>query len=274
MSKFKDIVPAPFLFSQSSLQDYTDCPRRFELRYIDQIQWPAIETAPVLENERRQIEGQIFHRMVQQYFIELPVEKITPFASSENLIRWWENFLAQRLDFPEYKIFTELSLSTPIGRHRLIAKFDLLAVKVGEHAVIYDWKTYRSKPKRNWILDRLQTKAYLSLILRTGQSVNNGASINPDQAEMVYWFSDYPDKPEVIKFDHFQFEQTWNNLENLVGEIDARQSFPMTENEKQCSYCVYRSYCERGISAGEEDNIDAIDQTIDIDFDQIQEIEF
>lgn len=274
MAKFKDIVPAPFLFSQSSLQDYTDCPRRFELRYIDQVLWPAVETAPVLENERRQIEGQIFHRMVQQYFIGLPVEKVTPFASSENLIRWWENFLAQQPEFPEHKIFTELTLSTPIGRHRLIAKFDLLAVKAGEHAVIYDWKTYRNKPKRNWMLDRLQTKVYLSLILRAGQSVNNGVTIKPDQAEMVYWFSEYPDSSETIKFDQLHFDPIWINLENRVSEIDARQSFPMTENEKQCSYCVYRSYCERGVSAGEGDDIDAVDPITDIDFDQIQEIEF
>ena len=31
----QSILPVNFTFSQSSLQDYTDCPRRFQLRYID-----------------------------------------------------------------------------------------------------------------------------------------------------------------------------------------------------------------------------------------------
>jgi len=34
-------LPAPFTFSQSSLQDYYDCPRRFELRYLSRLIWPA-----------------------------------------------------------------------------------------------------------------------------------------------------------------------------------------------------------------------------------------
>ncbi|MGC1378508.1 MAG: PD-(D/E)XK nuclease family protein, partial [Anaerolineales bacterium] len=59
-------IQNPFTFSQSSLQDYVDCARRFQLRYIEHLQWPAVETAPVLENERRQLEGQQFHRMAQQ----------------------------------------------------------------------------------------------------------------------------------------------------------------------------------------------------------------
>ena len=75
-------LPSGFAFSQSSLQDYSDCPRRFQLRYIEQLQWPAVETEPVLENERRQQEGQLFHRMVQQHLIGLPAEKLSQLAQS------------------------------------------------------------------------------------------------------------------------------------------------------------------------------------------------
>ncbi len=72
-----------FSFSQSSLQDYVDCPRRFQLRYIEHLAWPAIETEPLLENERRLREGQqLFHRMVQQHLIGLPVEKLTRMAGT------------------------------------------------------------------------------------------------------------------------------------------------------------------------------------------------
>ena len=78
----KSELPASFNFSQSSLQDYFDCPRRFQLRYIEHLIWPAVETEPVLENERRQQEGQLFHRMVQQHLVGLPVEKLTRLANS------------------------------------------------------------------------------------------------------------------------------------------------------------------------------------------------
>ena len=58
-------LPVPFTFSQSSLQDYRDCERRFYLRYIEQLAWPAVDSEPVLENERRKAAGEIFHRLVQ-----------------------------------------------------------------------------------------------------------------------------------------------------------------------------------------------------------------
>ncbi|NCT22292.1 PD-(D/E)XK nuclease family protein, partial [bacterium] len=65
----KSEIQSPFTFSQSSLQDYADCPRRFQLRYIEQLAWPAVETEPALENERRQQEGLLFHRLAQQHLI-------------------------------------------------------------------------------------------------------------------------------------------------------------------------------------------------------------
>src|SRR5512147_1473821 len=86
-------LPEGFLFSQSSLQDYADCPRRFQLRYIERLAWPAVESEPALENERRQQDGQLFHRMVQQQRVGLPVERLAPLANTPDLQRWWENYL-------------------------------------------------------------------------------------------------------------------------------------------------------------------------------------
>ena len=43
MPDLKSTLPAQFAFSQSSLQDYADCPRRFQLRYLDKLIYPAIE---------------------------------------------------------------------------------------------------------------------------------------------------------------------------------------------------------------------------------------
>ena len=79
--------------SQSSLQDYNDCPRRFELRYLKQLSYPAEEAEPALENEKHQQEGEYFHRLVQQHLIGIPAEQVSKLANTDNLQRWWENYL-------------------------------------------------------------------------------------------------------------------------------------------------------------------------------------
>jgi len=79
--------------SQSSLQDYNDCPRRFELRYLEQLAYPAIETEPALENEKHQQEGEYFHRLAQQHLIGIPAEQVAKFANTDNLQRWWDNYI-------------------------------------------------------------------------------------------------------------------------------------------------------------------------------------
>jgi hypothetical protein len=230
-----------------------------------------VESAPLLEKERRQIEGQIFHRMIQQYFIGLPEAKITLLASTSNLQRWWENFLSHRPGLTGDSKFTELTLSSRIGRHRMIAKYDMVAVKADSTVAIYDWKTYHKRPTRAWMAERTQTKVYLSLLHRSKDRFSNPGDL---AIEMMYWYAEYPDRPEIFVIHEAQACQTWGALEQLVDEIKARQSFPLTENEKLCSFCVYRSLCARGIHAGEVDDMESVPITEDIDLEQIQEIEF
>src|SRR5574339_634540 len=131
--------------SQSSLQDYMDCARRFKLRYLDRLSYPAVETEPALENEKHQQEGEYFHRLVQQQLIGIPAEQIARFANTPNLQRWWENFQSAK-DLNDLKkgtrLYPEATLSAPLGKYRLLAKYDLIAVRDGK-TIIYDWKTYR-----------------------------------------------------------------------------------------------------------------------------------
>jgi CRISPR/Cas system-associated exonuclease Cas4 (RecB family) len=268
-------LPSPFTFSQSSLQDYVDCPRRFQLHYIQQVKWPAIESASVAENERHQIEGQIFHRMIQQYYLGLPAEKIATIASTESLRRWWENFIAHGPKLDGFETMTELSMSARIGKHRIMAKYDLVASKDNHHAIVYDWKTYRKRPKRDFMADRLQTKVYFSLLHHSGGTTGRLSRTNHEKVEMVYWFAEFPSSPEVFTSPVDQSSQTWQSLEQIVNEIDSRQSFPLAEEEKFCSLCIYRSFCDRGIRAGEDLlEVDTTQATGDIDLEQIQEIEF
>jgi len=271
-------LPSDFAFSQSSLQDFSDCPRRFQLRYIEQLQWPAVETEPMLENERRQKEGQLFHRLVQQHLIGLPTEKLARLANTPDLSRWWENYL-NSTDLRGLKdvggLYTELTLSAPVGTYRLLAKYDLIAVKLGERAFIYDWKTYHKRPRDEWMAARLQTRVYRAMLVRAGAHLNGGNSFHPEQIEMIYWYSNYPSKPARFPYNTAQHTRDWDALAGLINEISNHRHFPLTEDEKKCAYCPYRSYCNRGGKAGTIDEMAETEMTsIDINFEQIAEIEF
>jgi len=268
-------LPSGFAFSQSSLQDYSDCPRRFQLRYIDQMQWPAIETEPVLENERRQLEGQLFHRMVQQQLIGLPAEKLARMANTTDLSRWWGNYLGYNFELSGYAQHTELTLAAPVGTYRLLAKYDLIAVKAEERVFIYDWKTYHKRPRDEWMAARLQTRVYRALLVQAGAYLNGGNPFPPEQIEMIYWYADYPTEPARFPYNAAQHKRGWDALIDLTNEIGNHRHFPLTEDEKKCVYCPFRSYCNRGEKAGSMDKMAETEMTgNDINFEQIAEIEF
>jgi CRISPR/Cas system-associated exonuclease Cas4 (RecB family) len=267
-------LPPGFTFSQSSLQDYADCPRRFMLRYIEQLKWPAMESEPALENERRQQEGQLFHRMVQQHRIGLPADKLTPLASSLDLRRWWENYLSHPInDITGYTQSIEVTLSAPVGTCRLLAKYDLVAAHDGK-AVIYDWKTSVKRPRDEWMAARMQTRVYRALLVQAGAHLNGGKPFEPEQVEMVYWYADFPSEPTRFPYNAAQYKRDWDGLTGIIGEIANHRVFPLTEEEKKCAYCPYRSYCNRGVEAGTGEELETESAEAQINFEQIAEIEF
>jgi CRISPR/Cas system-associated exonuclease Cas4 (RecB family) len=271
-------LPTPFTFSQSSLQDYMDCPRRFQLRYIDRLAWPAVESEPALENERRQQDGQFFHRLVQQYFIGLPAEKISRLANTAELSKWWGNFqqslpsLIGGKDQTDQSHWTELTLSTAIGAHRLLAKYDLLVVRAGK-AIIFDWKTYHKRTRNEFLAARMQTRVYRHLLATAGSHLNNGAPFQPEQIEMIYWFAEFPNEPARFPYDAAQSKRDKDSLEKIIAEIQTATDFPLTADDAPCRFCAYRSYCKRDVAAG--DWKDAEDEGVfTINFEDVDEIAF
>jgi len=265
--------------SQSSLQDYVECAQRFKLRYLDRLSYPAAETEPTLENEKHQQEGEYFHRLVQQHLIGIPAEQIAKFANTPNLQRWWENFqnstdLTSLRDLSS--LYPEATLSAPLGKYRLLAKYDLIAVQDG-NAVIYDWKTYRKRPRNEWLSARMQTRVYRALLVQAGAHLNNGKPFEPEQIEMIYWFADFPEEPARFTYTSAQFQRDWDTLLKLSDEVASASSYPLTEDRQKCLFCTYRSYCERGIRAGDMEQAEAereAEELFDVNFEQIGEIAF
>jgi hypothetical protein len=268
-------LPPGFAFSQSSLQDYSDCPLRFRLRYIERLQWPAVETEPALENERRQKEGQLFHRLVQQQLIGIPSEKLTLQASSPDLHRWWENYCTHPSAPTGFAHYPELTLSAPLGdRFRLLAKYDLVSMQPGKAGIIHDWKTYAKRPRDERMAARWQTRIYQALLVQAGSHLNGGISLDPEQVSMTYWYADFPTDPARFSYSTPKFKRDWEALVNLTAEISKANEFTRTVDEKKCAYCLYRSYCERGISAGMEEDLESEQPEPEVNLEQIQEIAF
>lgn len=270
--------------NQSSLQDYQDCPRRFELRYLQRLAYPAIETEPAIENEKHRNEGEYFHRLAQQRLIGIPKERVGKFANTENLRRWWENFINDK-DLTGLinlsSLYPEVALSVPLGKFRLAAKYDLIAIEK-KRAVIFDWKTYRKRPKNEWLHVRWQTRVYRALLVQAGAHLNGGASFAPEQIEMVYWFADFPAEPAKFPYKADQHKRDWDALIRIADEIanaltSPGAGFPKTDEVSKCGFCPYRSYCNRGVRAGDAADAELeteAEELFDVNFEQIGEIAF
>ncbi len=281
-------IPDGFTFSQSSLQDFVDCRRRFQLRYLKRLAWPAVESEPVLEAELHLQQGAIFHRLVQQHLVGVPGDRLEGMATGDELARWWANYLEFHQSLSgsgelSGRSYPEVLLAAPLGGYRLGAKYDLVVILPDGRARIYDWKTGprggRKRQSRRWLAERLQTRLYPYLLVRAGASLNAGQGLQPESVEMVYWFAGRPGEPERFTYNLQAYQEDEAYLVDLIETIQrlGEGEFPLTSQIRRCAYCVYRSLCERGARAGdlEDAEFDFEDaDNLDVDFEQIGEIEY
>ncbi len=274
-------LPDDFQFSQSSLQDFVDCPRRFYLKYIRQLRYPAPESAPLRAFEASMERGAQFHHLIHQHQIGIPTEALAETIPDDVTEVWWNNYLNNALaDLPARR-FPEITLSAPLAGRRLVAKYDLLAIG-DDRAVIVDWKTAHKRPKRERLQHRLQTVVYPYLLTRAGTHLNDKQPISPDKISMIYWFAEYPQQPEIFAYSMAQFESDGVLLEGMAADILRRNEgdFSLTDNLDLCKFCAYRSLNDRGAKAGNllaadtNDEGENDDFDLDFDLDQIAEIEF
>ncbi len=204
-------LPGGFQFSQYRLQDFADCRRRFLLRHVWQLSWPAVESEPIHEHERYLKQGSDFHRLAQQLFLGIPPERLAAGISDPQLLEWWQSFLPLAGELIEsqnsngWKLYPETSLSAPLAGLRLVAKYDLLAV-AQDRLLIYDWKTSRAKPSHKWLEKRLQTRVYPYMLARAGRHLNDDLPVLAEKIEMVYWFANHPDQTIRIPYSSAAFQ--------------------------------------------------------------------
>jgi hypothetical protein len=267
-------LPVDFHFSQASLRDFLACSRRFQLRYIQQMAWPAVEAEPYLEREQHLKRGALFHRLVEQKLKGIPAEALAPLAQASGLLEWWQAFLAFEASLPVGERYVETTLTARLGKHALIAKYDLLSIGAEGHVQIFDWKTTTIRQKTDRLREDIQTRLYLLM------AVEALPGVQPENVTMTYWFAAFPGQPELIPYSAAQYQRDRADIEALIGQLaDAPpDSFILTSDERQCRFCIYRSYCERGITAGfSEDDGDPSGPGEDpesFDFNQAAEVAF
>jgi hypothetical protein len=150
---------------------------------------------------------------------------------------------------------------------RLAAKYDLIATEQNGRVIIIDWKTTRRRTDPSTLRQRLQTIVYPYVLVEASKGLPWGP-VQPEQVEMRYWFTAAPNQPVTFRYDSAQHAANHDRLQQLLKEILAGQreaDFPKvadTEINRQrfCSYCIYRSRCNRGVAAGE---LDALSDTED-----------
>lgn len=268
-------LPEYFSFNQQNLQDYADCPRRFFLRHILKQEWPAIESDPVLEQETLILLGNRFHQMVQQFFAGVPQENIEACITDVDLKDWWHRFILLDIGSSIGTKYSEMQFSIPFEGFRLTAKYDLLVYQPNQMVVIYDWKTSQHSPKRNWLGSRMQTRVYPLVISSIAAQANSTFALIPDQIEMIYWYPAFPENQVKYSYSQEKFTEDQHYFKTMIKEILQldEPGFTKTENETFCKYCRYRSLCNRGVSAGNRDEIEesetSLDSAFDLDFDQI-----
>ncbi len=276
-------IPSSVIFSASSLQDYVDCPRRFQLRYLQHCDWPAVETEPVALTERHMERGREFHRLVHQQHLGISDDLLTAVADNAGLGDWWSDFLANGpAGLPPVRR-AEFALTTPLAGYRLGAKYDLVAAGPGR-LVVVDWKTNIKRPPRAALELRLQTRVYPFVLAQAGASVASivapaayAPGVDPATIEMVYWFTGFPRQPEVFRYSAASMEEDRDYLTRLISEIAANAAEPLSPaaNERRCRFCVYRSLCERQVDpAGyDEEEADPPEAAaLSLDLEQIAEI--
>ena len=250
-----DVLPAGFRFSQSNLIDYGECKRRFLLRYVKDIDWPAPVTSAADEYEAAIERGQRFHHLVHQDALGLDVSDTVEGSEDAQLKHWWRNYQHRPPALPAGQTFSVIEVSVPLGDCRLVAKFDRLIFAEDGHVFIVDWKTGNRRPDQNELRASWQTVVYRYVAVEGGSRLSDGGPIVPEQLSLIYWHAEYPDLLQPIGYSQAEHTEARQRLESIVAEIVALRTeadFAKTDDWSLCRRCEFRSYCGRGRVAGEE----------------------
>lgn len=277
-----DVNRNPVQLSQSNLQDFLDCPRRFELRYIQEASWPAVLSEPPTRFEELTELGDRFHKLCNQFFIGIDPASIKSSIPQSELEELWDHFVPYAESLADNKHFTEQILRTTLNGYILVAKYDFVTCLPDESFLIVDWKTSTKKPDRSALASRVQTNLYPYIFYESYRDLFDKPQPHPRQISLQYWYLNSPEPEEIFPYSKDRHQRIKEQLSSIISRIDSFRnseiSFPLTEDLNLCRICNFRSLCERASSVGsialdaDYENEDLSNTHFNLDL--INEIEF
>lgn len=265
-------LPEGFRFTQSNLQDFVDCERRFYLRHIEQQRWPAPLAEPQGMVEQALKRGARFHQLVERHQVGVPLDDIYASAQDDaSLQQWLDNYqtVLKKLGLFD-KTWVEVSLSNFVGEHPILARYDFVGVQ-GSHLIAVDWKTGRL-PDSIKLEQRLQTSIYRLILWHEGANL---AQREIDQFTL-YYVGVNDNEQRQFTVDATIAHRLETQLSGVIQSVIQARLFPLTDNEDHCRFCVYRGLCERGVTHHLTDinALDTDDLWLDVSRVDLGDVEF
>lgn len=231
-----------FILSRKRLADFAACRRRFQLRYVERLAWPA---APVEETiDEAILLGKRFHQLAQRYYMGLPADSAD--IVDAELRRMWERFVSRKPALPPGRRYPEVSMTVPIGRHFLTGRFDLLILGEGR-AHVFDWKTDARARSAAQLREDLQTLLYLALATEGSPGLNH--PLAPEQVALTFWYVNDPESSATFEYGRAQHDANWSYIRGLASELDRQAAaggvWALTNDLDHCAQCAYQLFCDR-----------------------------
>ena len=204
------------IISPNMLKTYKECPKKYELRYVQQISAPQKE----LPFEK----GKKIHALANYYLKGTDIDKLEKTLTDEEFSVWQK--LKENEYFNKIYVNSEYNLSCKIGDYWVGGRLDAV-VKNENTYYILDYKTgsIPKDPKYDY-----QTMIYLLALKKKFKDAKNIVFVYIDLKNSQNYIIELTD--ELIK----EYE---NEIKTVCREISSAKNFPKT-----CSkYCEYLKIC-------------------------------
>lgn len=270
-----------FIFSQHNLQDFVDCPRRFELKYLMRLNWPSPISNPIQQHQQWTDRGTTFHSLAHAFFCGISKDQILSSIRDNYIKNWFINF-TEFLDKFNNSFFwwSEKKFNSKFYGFTFTSIFDAITCLEDGSLLILDWKTSKKIPRKEYMAATIQTILYPCILYSNQAAVEKQVSTPIKQLEMIYWFSEFPDQPIKFEFSQKEIELNTTKLSDLALKISQLKlgEFKLTDDLKKCSFCIFRSLCNRGSIAGnlllDETSTKYESEGFELSFDDITDVEF